>query len=335
LGRLPPPTALVSLPVRTDATTPLVNTSSGLPVVTSATSSLPIATGVGLSQLPALVTNSVPSIPAIFPTPAHSGMILSPAADPIPYNLVQRIQSGQFIEMRDLLADNIALLNQMTSLSGTTSIPFATMNRTRLREVPSLVSWIYCFNAYMAVRTTDAQTQDMLAYSRLLIREALRHGGSGWMEYDRVFRRQIAINPQMAWNTLQPGLQAATILGQGASSGVYCMYCQECDHATRQCALAPLQQQLRSNVFTTTTQPTTEAGRPPRRMESLMRICINWNRGTCNRQDCSFRHVCAGCQKNHKARFCPDLPAESEYKMANRGQSTGRLPANRPTGLQS
>ena len=115
-------------------------------------------------------------------------MILSPAADPIPYNLVQRIQAGQFIEMRDLLVDNNALLNQMTSLSGTTSLPFATMSQTRLREVPSLVSWIYCFNAYMAVRTTDAQTWDMLAYSRLLIREALRHRGSGWMEYDCVFR---------------------------------------------------------------------------------------------------------------------------------------------------
>ena len=151
-------------------------------------------------------------------------MIVSLAADLIPYNLVQHIQAGQFIDMRDQLADNIALLNQVTSLSGTTSPPFSTMSRTRLREVPSLVSWIYCSNTYMAVRTMDTQTQDMLAYSRLLIRETLRHRGSGWMEYYRVFRQQMAINPQMAWNTLQPGLQAATVLGQGASSGVYCMH---------------------------------------------------------------------------------------------------------------
>ena len=122
-------------------------------------------------------------------------MILTPAADPIPYDLVQRIQAGKFIEMMDLLADNIALLKQVTPLSGTTSLPFSTMSRTRLHEVPSLVSWIYCFNTYMAVRTMDAQIRDMLAYSHLLICEALRHWGSEWMEYDRVFRQQIAINP--------------------------------------------------------------------------------------------------------------------------------------------
>ena len=101
---------------------------------------------------------------------------------------------------------------------------------------------------------------------------------------------------------------------------MYIVCTARCDHTTRQRALAPLQQQLHSTTFTMTTQPTTEAGRPPKRMESLMHICINWNRGTCNRQDCSFRHVCAGCQKNHKARFCPDLPVESEYKIANRVQ---------------
>ena len=57
---------------------------------------------------------------------------------------------------------------------------------------------------YVAVRTPDPATWDMLAYSRLLIREALRHGGSGWMEYDRVFRKQLSINPCLVWNTLEP-----------------------------------------------------------------------------------------------------------------------------------
>ena len=41
------------------------------------------------------------------------GMILSPAADPIPFRLVQRIQNGEFLEMRDLLADNVSLHSQL------------------------------------------------------------------------------------------------------------------------------------------------------------------------------------------------------------------------------
>ena len=134
-------------------------------------------------------------IPPSSPTKIQPGMILSPAADPIPHALVQRIQSGQFVEMRDLLADNIALLNQVSSLHGTLPLPLTTVNCTRLREVPSFVSWLYCFNAYMAVWTSDPSTRDMLTYSRLLIQEALRYGGDGRMEYDRVFRKQRSINP--------------------------------------------------------------------------------------------------------------------------------------------
>ena len=79
---------------------------------------------------------------AFTPSP-WSGLILSPAADPIPYWLVQRIRSGEFVEMRDLLADNTALHDQLEDLHDhTTSL------NPRLRELPSLASWVYCFAAY-------------------------------------------------------------------------------------------------------------------------------------------------------------------------------------------
>ena len=105
-----------------------------------------------------------PPLPASYP-----GLSLSPASDPIPHLLVQRIQAGQLVEMRDLLVDNIALINQLTSLNGTISLPLSTLSCTRLREVPNLISWLYCFNAYVAIRTTDTATRNMLAYSHLLI----------------------------------------------------------------------------------------------------------------------------------------------------------------------
>ena len=226
-------------------------------------------------------------------------MILSPAADPIPYSIVQRIQSGHFVEMHDLLADNIALLNQLSSLQGTVTLPQSVVTRTRLREVLSLVSWLYCFSVYIAVQTSDPLARDMLAYSRLLIREALRHGGSGWLEYDRVFHRQLIINPLLSWNTIDPGLQVATILGQRGSTGTFCTLCCECDHTTSQCALAPVQQQEMSQPPTVTTQPPV-GSRPPRHPKTLLHICVNWNKGFCRRASCSFRHICATCQLNHK-----------------------------------
>ena len=44
--------------------------------------------------------------PLLLPVPQPTGMILSPALQPIPARLVQQILSGAFEEMHDLLADN-------------------------------------------------------------------------------------------------------------------------------------------------------------------------------------------------------------------------------------
>ena len=170
---------------------------------------------------------------------------------------------------------------------------------------------MYCFAAYVAIRTPDELTRQMLAYARLIIREALRHGGSGWAEYDRVFRRQVAINPALSWNMLEPSLQAATILGQRSSEWVLCTICQECDHTTSRCALAPLQQQLQPHPPGVVSAA---SYRPPRRPETIQRICVGWNKGTCLRPQCGFRHICATCHKAHKARDCSETPPDSEYK---------------------
>ena len=197
------------------------------------------------SSLPTLPT-ALPLQAPVIPTPDMAfrrGLILSPAADPIPHRLVHRIQSGDFVEMRDLLVDNVALHDQLEDLHGSaplaaTPLPF----RPRLREVPSLHSWMYCFAAYVAVRSSDPVTRELLAYSRLIIREALRHGGNGWQEYDRSFCRQAAIDSSIPWNTLVPGPQAATLVGSGTGAGVFCTLCREPDHSAPQCALSPVQQ---------------------------------------------------------------------------------------------
>ncbi len=51
-------------------------------------------------------------------TSNQPGLSLSPASEPIPINLVQRVRTGQFVEMRDLMSDNIALINQLSSIQG-------------------------------------------------------------------------------------------------------------------------------------------------------------------------------------------------------------------------
>lgn len=279
---------------------------------------VPGATHTWSSQAPlaSAALHQLPVLPTLATT-SRRGLILSPAADPIPHRLVQRIQAGEFVEMRDLLADNVSLHGQLEDIHGpaplaATPLPF----RPRLREVPSLQSWMYCFIAYVAVRSTDQLTRDLLAYGRLIIREALRHGGNGWQEYDRSFRRQAAIDSSIQWNTLLPGLQAATLVGSGGGTGVFCTICREPDHSAPQCALASVQQPILApspgwpsyrppvpaNPVTAFRRPV----RPPRRPETGLVICASWNRGSCSFPGtCTYRHICSSCQLTHKRIECP------------------------------
>ena len=64
----------------------------------------------------------------------------------IPARLTQHILSGKFVEMHDWLMDNMALHDQLESVQvnvTTTGAP-----RARLQDVPSLISWVFCFVAY-------------------------------------------------------------------------------------------------------------------------------------------------------------------------------------------
>ena len=56
----------------------------------------------------------------------------------------------------------------------------------------SPLAWIHCFLAYAAIRCRDPFTSDMLVYARLILGEAMCHGGSGWLEYERAARQQRA-----------------------------------------------------------------------------------------------------------------------------------------------
>ena len=283
LGSLPPPHLLSSVSLSTGGkiTTP-VTTFTQQPSGTSGT----------------IAPTNLPGANALLLQQANNpGLVLSPAAEPFPRKLVEKVNSGQFVEMRELLADNIALLYQLEAIHGYSPFHLVGAARPRLRDVASLTTWCYCFLGYMAIRTSDPSTRDQLAYARLIIREALRHGGAGWIDYDRAFRQQAAVDPTLRWNTLLPGLQASTMLSHGTGQGaLFCTLCREVDHTRAQCALLCLNPP-------TPRPPTTSTPVPRRKSDN---ICLSWNRGSCIFPgNCTYRHVCATCQLPHKARDCP------------------------------
>lgn len=240
------------------------------------------------------------------PTP-QPGVTLSPAGETFPRKFVDKVRSGQYIDMKELLADNVSLLSQLEAIQGPTAAHMLGPTRPRLREVSSLPTWCYCFLGYVALRTTDQQTRDQLAYARLLIKEAQRHGGLGYLDYDKAFRQQAAGDPALRWNTLIPGLQASTMLGhRPVGQGMFCTLCRAVDHTRAQCALICLEP---------STPVTTMTSRPLNRRRPAS-ICTSWNRGTCIYPgQCNFKHMCSTCQSwNHKAKDCPKASDMSNFR---------------------
>ncbi len=185
--------------------------------------------------------------------------------------------------MRDHLADNVALHSQVEDLRGhalaCTPLPF----RPRLREVPSLQSCMYCFAAYVAVRSNDPLTWDLLAYCRLVFREALRHGGTGGRS---TTDHSVAKPPSFAGTFFR---QACRQLPLWERDQVRAPSVANQTTPPPQCALAPVQQQVSpfppsGGRVSETPNPVTSPCRifrPARCPETALTICASWNRGTC------------------------------------------------------
>jgi len=153
-------------------------------------------------------------------------------------------------------------------------LPITTLGamRPRLCEINSLPTWCYCFlgggvygNSYL--RSSHKGPIDTCPL-------ADQGGSASWRI--RVACLQLCIppaDPTLCWNTLIPGLQASTILGQHTSQDLFCTLCRDVDHFQPHCALACLES---SSTTPTSAQPTRVSCpyATLRRPESALNICI-------------------------------------------------------------
>ena len=124
---------------------PLISSSVAVPSTSTMAGHCPISTpSVWDHPFPFSSLHPVSTLASAPPT--QESLSLSLASEPIHARLVYRIRSGQFVEMRNLLGDNIALNQHFKGVSSyfpAQVLPAS--SRSRLREVTSLPSWIYCF----------------------------------------------------------------------------------------------------------------------------------------------------------------------------------------------
>ena len=157
----------------------------------------------------------------------------------MPPKEVSKVQSLQYVDLKEFLPDNVALHQRLESLGSAAFLATASQARPNLCEVPNLLSWVSCFATYTAVLTEVRPDliKSRLAYLALIVAEARKHGGDGWRAYDSVFRQNVAHDPTADWFRLDASLHV--FLAQRSDSGSFCQLCAATDHTHKDCAIRP------------------------------------------------------------------------------------------------
>ena len=79
--------------------------------------------------------------------PSHP-FIISSTLPVVPVKLVKKIWSGEYVDMAELLRDNMEVERRQHATEGEGGSGAGTSNR---REIPDLLSWLHCFSLYAAV----------------------------------------------------------------------------------------------------------------------------------------------------------------------------------------
>ena len=126
----------------------------------------------------------MPPKPNVNSTP--NAFKLSSAFSPVPGKIVAKIRAGHYIDMRELLPDNISLRGNIESLASPLSLHRD--SRPKLREIRSLLTWVTSFATYAAIAAEDNPQliRPLMAYLCIIIREARKNGGDGWRSYDTI-----------------------------------------------------------------------------------------------------------------------------------------------------
>ena len=236
-------------------------------VVTVNTTSIPESDEKGEDEAPFVLSEGLPAVPA---------------------KLVRKIQKGGYVDMAELLRDNMELCRRGEEEKGNSS-------KSTRRSVPDLLSWVACFGLYASIvgDKNPHRVNELWAYQTLLVREARRCGGRGWQVYDSMFRQQAANNPRVAWSQLNSSLYATSFLAHQNQRGRTCQYCLETDHVSQSCALAPPEKERGRSQGEPRWRSSERRRRDP--ANTFKMACFDWNDGRCSSPYCRFKHICASC----------------------------------------
>ena len=226
------------------------------------------------------------------------------AIPPVPLHLVERIKSGAFVELADLVPTRLGFED-------------TTRSKIKHRSVANISEWLQAFAVYVSViaKTQPYRVPDLMGYQILIIEASTEYRNNSWLAYDRRFRQQVAAHPQCKWSNIDSTLWTLAFTSQAKTSR--CRHCFSLFHLSQDCEFDP-------NPTSPPIEPQFTGASRVRPVRRRL-ICQQWNQESsqsCSYPNCRFEHVCSICAVNpaardinHKAIVCPNHPAQNHQPI--------------------
>ena len=312
LGVLPPPSSVSAVPIFSGASPPLVvsgpSGSSGTTQLLPPNLLPPVSLGATYTLLAPPQGLS-----------SGSGLSLYLSSEPVPARLLQRMRGGHFVEMHDLLSDNITLTQHFESVANYFPTVLPQSGPTYKRFFPFFMC-ILLSNVF----SSPGAKPDHLGFPGVCQTDCA--GGTPPWRVGLVRLRPpfpAASDLSLHWGSLHPSLMASTVLSQHSGTGLFCGLCKGCDHSPSDCAMTFHWHQ--KHIYSC--QHPVRQGPPSR----FTQICLSWNDSCCAATPgpCFRLQVCATCgSPHHRAKKCRDTPTDSRLGIPPKEVA---CPSPRPT----
>lgn len=131
---------------------------------------------------------------------AEKAFVVGPGHAPVPYKLVAKILSGQFVDLADLLSANLRSPEQepQTYLDGKLIV---SSSKRRLVEIKDILTWTEAFTIYQMVSCSihPQRWPNLTKYKLLVIQTARQYPGQAWLEYNLAFCKDAAATGLTDW----------------------------------------------------------------------------------------------------------------------------------------
>ena len=170
---------------------------STLPATSSA--NLPVLVGGSCGGATGSESSTFPNV--------NKALVVGPGYAPVPYKLVSKIKAGLFVDLADLLPDNIRAqeIEPQAFLEGK---PVVSGSKKRVIEIADIVTWIEAFTIFSMIlcHTFPSRWKDLNQYKLLIIQTARRFSDKSWLHYDIAFRKEAAASGSTDWFRMHPDL---------------------------------------------------------------------------------------------------------------------------------